>query len=73
MLMKKKGKNLVKIIGLSAFLKLSLLIPSSTRIKDTNYNNDLQQNLNNSLNYAKYGEEVDFPVRNGSTYYSKSF
>lgn len=64
----KKGKNLIKAIGVGAFLKLSLLIPSSDRISETYHNTDSQQNLNKTEYKKNYGKEDDFPTRNYDYY-----
>jgi len=58
----KKGKNLIKAIGLGAFLKLSLLIPSSTRMPDVDYNSGAQQTLKNSYTSINHEKGKDIPT-----------
>ena len=65
--MKERKSNLLKILGIGIIVKLSIIIPSGTRIPDMDYASDSQQNLKKS-EYMNNYEERGNPNTNHDFY-----
>ena len=70
-----KKRNLIKVVGTGALLKLCLFIPSCERNHDIEhkYGDNSQQNLKNSEYTTNHGKEGNYPAYSGPAYYFKSF